>query len=140
MSETVIVCVTDRQAFERALRTIMKATDIIDNGTASRPALIAPGHPRPVYIDEHPTFIEEAVGIDDISPAMVRDEIERALGRREAYCVALHYRDVDLMRQVLGVLLTSTPALVDNDHELRAPGQVFLDRLRRDPEWNLTDP
>ncbi len=140
MSETVILCTISKRAFGEALRGSMARLGIVDNGFPDRPALVAPGHRRPVYVDEYPNYIDEAAEIDDISPAALRDEFARTLGQRTAYCVALHYGDVELLKKLLIPILNHGPTLVDNDFGLRANGASYLARLSREPGWNLTDP
>src|SRR5688500_12850964 len=115
MSQTLIVCATTQTAFADALNAAMQQSGAVDEGAIGYPAIIAPGHHRHVYVAEYPEVIDEFVAIDDISPAMVRDEFERALGQRDAFCVALHFGDVELLKKLLIPILERTPTLVDND-------------------------
>jgi hypothetical protein len=75
--------------------------------------------------------------IDDLETYYEPDELKFVadlLGEYSAY--TLDYSDIGTVKEAVARLEAQWRCVVDNDHDLIVPGREFVERMRRDPDWD----
>ena len=140
MSESIVLYVQRREAFDAVLAEVFRRSELFDLGSDDAPVVAAEGHAS-LFIGhgcDPLSWTAEELGVSEDD---LRDEFEAVLRVRDPHCLWVRYRDVPLLKRFLWLVLSRLhPVLVDNDAGFRAKGVEYIERLRADPEWNLTDP
>lgn len=122
--ESVVIVAPKECTLEHLRRRIPTGYAV---GDASDGRLIIQSAGRRAY------FGVDARVVDDLEPE-VAARIKEAVATPVFF--VLDYSDIALCKELLATLADRPDVLVDNDHGVVVPGSEFVQRLRREPEWD----